>query len=311
VKRNKKNRARKSIPTPSAKPTLLDAFTQRDLEIWDTRSIDLQIYHDRVYYDLERQRAARYDQLCVALRAAPAIELPLNNWKRVTDWRWSLAPLSPAGSLKGIGGRFNIGADLDRARGQAFPCLYLAQDVETAFREYFGGSLASPAGKLTLSEFALRRETSFTTFSLRGRIEQAFDLRERAHLSWFAKVIAQFDVSSDTKKFARKVRLPPRSIIRTSQELWKRLMASPREWRTEPQMFGIPAASQIFGRFIRDAGFEAVLYSSQQGGAACVAVFPENFRAGASRIEVVGELPAGASCTVLDKDNQCLVGVVS
>jgi hypothetical protein len=133
-KKRRKSPAQRGLGRDKAPVTtaLLDAFTARDLEVWETRSIDLQSYHDRVYYDLERQRAARYEELCVALRAAPACEVSVDGWVRVTDWRWSLTPLSPAGSLKGIGGRLNIGGDLDRARGQAFPCLYIAQDIETA-----------------------------------------------------------------------------------------------------------------------------------------------------------------------------------
>jgi hypothetical protein len=125
-----------------ARAAILDAFTAHDLEVWATRSTDVQGYYDRVYYDLERQRAAHYDELCSALRGAPGIEVPVDRWVRVTD--------------------------------------------------------------------------------------------------------------------------------------------------------------------IRDAGFEAVLYPSQQGGETCLAVFPENFRASASRIEVIGDMPPGASCTVLDKVHLCL-----
>ncbi len=287
-----KNKRRK------ARAAILDAFTARDLEVWATRSTDVQAYYDRVYYDLERQRAAHYDELCSALRAVPGTEVTVNRWARVTDWRWNLAPLSAAGSIKAIGGRFNIGRDLDRARGQAFPCLYLAHDVETAYREYFGAPLSTLSTKLTLGEFALRREISFTTFSLKGRLDQVFDLRERSGLASFMKITSKFNVSNDTKKFARSAGLPlpsPRLIIRTPHELQKRLLTHPSVWRLEPQMFGIPATSQIFGRFIRDAGFEAVLYPSQQGGETCLAVFPENFSASTSRIEVIGDVPPGAS----------------
>ena len=304
-----KNKHRKA--GPRARAAVLDAFTAHDLEVWATRSADVQAYYDRVYYDLERQRAAHYDEMCSALRAVPGTEAAVDGWVRVTDWRWNLAPLSAAGSIKAIGGRFNIGSDLDRARGQAFPCLYLAHDVETAYREYFGAPLSSRSTKLTLGEFALRRESSFTTFYLKGQLDQVFDLRERSCLASFVKITSKFDVSNDTKKFARSAGLPlppPRLIIRTPQELQKRLLTPPSVWRLEPQMFGIPATSQIFGRFIRDAGFEAVLYPSQQGGETCLAVFPENFSAGTSRIEVIGDLPPGASCTVLDKDHLCLDG---
>ncbi len=44
----------------------------------------------------------------------------------------------------------------------------------------------------------------------------------------------------------------------------------------EPQLFGIPAANQIFSLYIRGAGFEGVIYPSQQGGNACMAIYPEN-----------------------------------
>jgi hypothetical protein len=40
-------------------------------------------------------------------------------------------------------------------------------------------------------------------------------------------------------------------------------------------------------------------------------VFPENFRGSNARIEVVGDLPPGASCTVMDKDNLCQEGLVA
>jgi RES domain len=181
LKRYKQRRTRRRHKnSPSA--ALLDAFTADDLHRWHAGSKNLQTYHDRIYFDLERQRVAHYEELCASLRSVPAIEIDLHEWMRVTDWRWSLTPLSPVGSVKGIGGRFNIGVDLDRARGQSFPCLYVAEDVETAFLEYFGAPLATRSDRLTLGELALRRETSFTTFLLRGKLEQVFDLRERQGL---------------------------------------------------------------------------------------------------------------------------------
>ncbi len=312
MKKKKKKHGNLGIQGRSrSKALVLDAFTESDLEEWDQRSIDIQAYFDRVYFDLERQRAARHDDLCAALRAVPAIEQPVDQWVRVTDWRWNLTPLSPAGSLNGIGGRFNIGRDLDRARGQAFPCLYIAEDVETAYREYFGAPLDSRVGGLSLQELALRRQTSFTTFTLLGALESVFDLRARHSLAAFAKIIGGFDVTSDTKKFARSVGLPARPLVRTPHELFKRMLAAPGNWRGEPQMFGIPAASQMFGRFVRDAGFDAILYPSQRGGRHCLAVFPENFGDSDARLTVVGDMPPGATCTVLDKNDRCLSRIVS
>ena len=174
---------------------LLDTFTENDLEYWSDRYEDAQRYCDRVYFDLERQRAANHEALCDALRGAGGVDVPVDGWARVCDYRWSLAPLSPAGSLKGIGGRFNIGSDLDRARGQQFPALYIAEDVDTAYLEFFGGPPETDAGELKLQEFALRRKTSFTTFTLRGRVENVLDLRASSCLKGFAKIIATFKLS--------------------------------------------------------------------------------------------------------------------
>lgn len=289
-------------------PVVLDVFTEQDIERWSARSEDGQRYSDRVYFDLERQRAEHHEELCNALRAVDPIEVDLQSWARVTDYRWSLEPLSAAGSLRRIGGRFNIGLDLDRARNQEFPALYLAKDVDTAFCEFFGGAAETAKGRLLLQEFALRRKTSFTTFALGGRVENVFDLRDAKGLREFARIIGGFRLSPDTIRFARKVNLRPRRLIRNARELLARVLAAPDAWRTEPNLFGIPAANQILGRFIRDAGFDGVLYPSQQGGTLCLAVFPQNIRNSGTRIEVVGAVPEGARCLVLDKDTAKLDG---
>jgi hypothetical protein len=270
--------------------------------MWESRGDTLQWLSDRIYFELERQRVAQYDALCASLRSAPAITIDITNWARVTDWRWNLSPLSAAGSLNGIGGRFNIGNDLDRARNQAFGSLYLAENVETAYSEYFGGSRTDMKGGLTLSELALRRSSSFTTFLLKGQIEHVLDLRTDKALADFAEIIRHFDISPETRTAVRRAGLPPRPIMRSAQELWTLLLVAPSNWRLEPQAYGIPAACQIFGRFALDSGIEAILYPSQLGPGSCLAVFPDNFRASTGRIEVVGAVPDGATHTILDKD---------
>jgi hypothetical protein len=254
-----------------------------------------------VYFDLERQRAASHEELCDALRSAGGVDIRVDGWARVCDYRWSLTPLSPAGSLKGIGGRFNIGSDLDRARGQQFPALYIAEDVDTAYLEFFGGAPDSPTGPLKIQEFALRRRTSFTTFALRGRVENVLDLRTSSSLKEFAKIIAAFKLSPDTHRLARSIGVPVRKLMRTAGEIHTRILLAPKAWRSEPQLFGIPAANQIFSRYIRGAGFEGVIYPSQQGGNACMAVYRENLAG--TRIEVTGGTPPEATHLVMDKDS--------
>jgi RES domain len=299
----KKQTRRSKKPRSARKAVVLDAFTQQQMHLWESQGDILQRLSDRVYFELERQRAQKYDALCGSLRSAPSIAVDVTNWARVTDWRWNLTPLSAAGSLNGIGGRFNIGNDLDRARNQAFPCLYIAENVDTALGEYFGGSLSSTTTGLSLSEFALRRATSFTTFLLRGQLVQVLDLRSDKLLGAFADIIKGFDISQDTKSAVLNAGLPPRAIMRSAKEMYKQLLAPPSEWRLEPQAYGSPAACQIFGRFVQDAGLEGILFPSQQGSGSCLAVYPVNFRASDGHIEAVGAVPEGATHTILDKDH--------
>jgi hypothetical protein len=301
VKKKKNRRPKKS--RPRNRLIVLDSFTQQQLRVWESRGDTLQWLSDKIYFELERQRVAHYDSLCESLRTAPSIAVNVANWARVTDWRWNLSPLSPAGSLNGIGGRFNMGNDLDRARNQAFASLYIAENLETAYREYFGGDPTETKGGLTLSELALRRSSSFTTFLLTGQLEHVLDLRTDKALSAFAEIIKRFDISAQTKTAIREEGLPPRAILRTAKELRKQILVAPSTWRLEPQVYGIPSACQIFGRFVRDSGFEAILYPSQLGPGSCLAVFPDNFRGSTGRIQVVGALPDGATHTVLDKDH--------
>lgn len=298
--KQKRRGTKQPPPTPSV---LLDQFTEEQLDSWARGGDVLQSLSDKVYFELERQRASKYAELCDALRASPSIPVKVDHWCRVTDWRWNLSPLSAAGSMKNIGGRFNIGETLDRARGQAFPCVYIAENVDTAYAEYFGNSLSTSVGPLTLGEFALRHGTSFVTFLLKGQIDTVLDLRDDRSLYNFVEIIRRFDISSQTKAAIRSAGLPRREIIRTPMQLRKRLLQGSEKWRQEPTLFAIPAVSQIFGRFVRDADFEGVLYPSQRGGGLCVAVFPENFAHSDSSIEVIGSVPPGASYTVLDRNH--------
>jgi hypothetical protein len=175
--------------------------------------------------------------------------------------------------------------------------------VETAYAEYFGGSLSTHTGPLTLGELSLRRESSFTTFVLSGRVERVLDLRDDASLEAFADIIRRFNLSALTKAAFRSAGLPQREIIRSVKQLRRRLLMAPDRWRQEPSLFAIPSGNQIFGRFARDADWEGLLYPSGRGEGLCLAIFPENFRASNSLIHVVGDVPGGASHFLLDKDH--------
>ncbi len=299
-------RARNRTPFSNRPGTLLDSFSEFDLDRWNENSAAAQTYYDRCYFDLERQRASHYDELCAALRAGGSIEYEPTRWVRLTDWRWSMRPLSSLGSLRGIGGRFNIGDELTRARGQAFPSLYVASDFDTAFRERFGNTANSKTSSLTLMEHALRSTSSFTTFVIEGKLEYVFDLRSDDVLNPFVEIIRRFQFSDDTKRLARKYGMKPRRLVRTAKELRSRLLLAPLTWRAEPNLSSIPSSNQVFGGLLKAAGFEAVLYPSQQGGQECLAIFPQNLSASSSEIRVIGRPPDGAACTVLNNSSRCL-----
>jgi RES domain-containing protein len=61
----------------------------------------------------------------------------LNGWVRIVNYQFSHTPLSCAGSLKYIGGRYNAGVELEPNTLAAWPTLYIAENYETAFREAF------------------------------------------------------------------------------------------------------------------------------------------------------------------------------
>lgn len=285
---------------------LLDEFSIEDIEHWSVHSVSSAQCAQALHFDLERQRVAHHSELCAALQAADAVTVPLNHWVRVVDYQWSLMPLSSAGSIRGIGGRFNYGKELTIVRRLDFPCLYLASDEYTAKCERFGGAPDGKTNGLTREEYALRTAVSFTKFDLRGRVDQIFDLRDKKNLVPFVEQISKFSISKQTASLFKKFNLKTPGLIRSESELQRRLLTRPESWRQMPNAFGIPATCQIFGWFLREAGFEGVIYPSQQGGHECVAVFPENFIRSDSEIEVAGTPPSGASCLRLDKDNRCL-----
>lgn len=303
-KKKKRGRPRHQPQRPSG---FLDSFTFEDVKHWNARSVDAQRYSNAVYFDLEKQRVSHHDALVSALRDAGGIELPITDWVRVTGNRWALQPLSSVGSIKGIGGRFNVG-DALRLRAQVFPALYIAHDLDTAMYEYFGGPPASSA--LSMHELALRREGGFAVFVLEGQLENVLDIRDEKRLTAFVSIIKQFRLTKETQQLAKKCSLPPRMLMRSVKTLRDKLLDAPEAWRTEPQAASVPAPSQIFARYVEAAGYEGVLYPSQQGGTLCLALYPRNLKDSDSYIVVKGPLAPGTTYIRLDRDNLCIDGII-
>jgi hypothetical protein len=89
--------------------------------------------------------------------------------------------------------------------------------------------------------------------------------------------------------------------VRNTSELKKTMLAP--NWRYYPAQYGIPANSQILGRLLRDAGFEAILYPSTIGVGNCMAVFPENLAHSNSFVELMDDPPSSVKLRRLDQQS--------
>lgn len=298
-----RKRPGRSKPTERPQPVKpragveLEKFTDADLRIWKRQAEGLERLHVQLFFHLEGQRALCHRDLCDALRQSAPIGLVVDCWTRIIDYKYSLQPLSAAGSLV-RGGRFNIGTDLDPGKYPAFPALYLAADYETAYAERFGRR-PSESGPLVGHEFALRPPGSFTAVNVNGRLHNLFDLRNARNLRHFTAIISKFDLPKELRDLAASAGIKDPLLVRSVGQLKQSLLA--HNWRLYPSQYEIPANSQTFGRLVVDAGFDGIIYASTKGPKACVALFPTNFAGSESHVEIADEPPKGATHTRLDQ----------
>jgi hypothetical protein len=253
-----------------------------------------------LYFDLDPLRQRNEARLLDSLRAQALPSYAIDGWARIVDYRYGLEPLSLAGSLKGEGGRFNIGAELSPGTFTPFPALYIAEDFEAAFYERFGGPSISKPGVLTTQELALRTPRSFAHVRLRGVIENVIDVGNLESLRSFAGVLREFPMPDATRRLARTLgmRNPP-WLIRSPTTLQRALLHP--HWRVLPQQFDLPSNSQIFGRIAVAAGLHGILYpSARQVEKRCIALFPQNWSDSGSFVEVTDEAPESARLIRID-----------
>lgn len=204
-----------------------------------------------------------------------------------------------AGSVRGDGGRFNIGSALDPATHTPFPALYVAEDFPTAFRERFGVDPASSVGGLTANELVLRRESSFSQVALNLNLETVIDVGDLSKLKSIADILKRIPLPSSIAKLARQLRLRLPGLIRSAAGLQREILSS--DWRVQPVQYDMPSNSQIFGRLCLAAGVHAILYpSARNADRRCLALFPQNWQASSSFVELVGPGPPEVAVTRLD-----------
>ena len=288
--------------TESDGPTLLelDRFSHASLAKWLQVAEQLGRLHSALYFGLESSRRSQERALLDALRAGASAGFEFTGWSRIVDFRYTLAPLSVAGSMRREGGRFNIGRRLSPGAFTPFPALYLGEDYATAYQERFGLALGANSGGMSATELALRTPGSFTQVQVRGRLDLVLDIGDPLALKPFIEVIKTFALPAQVTTLARQLglRRPP-GLVRSVAALQRQLLH--RNWRMLPMQFDLPANTQVFGRIVVAAGIHGILYpSARHAGTRCLALYPQNWRDSGGYAEVVDPVPEQARVVRLD-----------
>ena len=279
----------------------LDRFTEKDLETWNKRSEDLDELHQILHFDFARQRLKHRDELMKALQAKPAGPFEFKRWVRIVTYRYSQAPLSAAGSLASVGGRFNVGIDVDVEN--PWPALYLAEDTETAYREKYQLPQAAHVSGLTLEELALERATSIATVFLDGRLERVFNINDPYAVIRLCNVLKRMPLPIAVGPILRRLKAPPSVVYNVKKPAEFRHAVLEQNWRVWPVQFGLPSPSQVLGQLLRDAGFEAVRFPSSKNGKQCLVVYPQNVDDKRSYVLIADPCPDGVAHMRLDQDS--------
>lgn len=307
-KKKKKSKARKKSPAIQSSNLesegiprpLLEQFTTADLRQWKQISAEHRVFTHRQFFDLDAQRIANYKILCDSLQNVPSITVNLNRWVRVVNFKYSLNPLSAKGSITWVGGRFNIGKRVNSIRFPPFGALYIAEDAETAYREYFALKANETSEGLSRKELALKNNVSYSNIYVKGSIDNVFDLTKSKNLKAFIGITKNFEITDDIKEHAKEIGLGIPRLIKTADDLKKCLLE--QNWRRFPTLFDLPSNSQVFGKMLYDSGFEGVLYKSTKCDSKCLAVFIDNFKNSTSIVEIAGEHPEEIKNTILNSD---------
>lgn len=214
--------------------------------------------------------------------------------------RYANSPLESTGSLIS-GGRFNIGADSENRISDPFPALYLAENAEIAFREFYQVPASRySSGGLTPEDLALR--TSSASFYVNGLIHDFFDASDLSALEPVAAVLASVRMPDRAEELMRKLNVPGQlKMVANAKDLRDELHSP--IWRQWPAQFGVPSGSQQFADLVHAAGFAGIFYGSTKTDGHCVAIFPNNIREDGSLVRLRDPHEESVRLTYLDSDN--------
>lgn len=280
----------------------LDRFSHSDLQEWEKLSKDLDELEDTMHFSLEPERRRFRQELIQALQLQEPKSLEILDWVRIVDYRFSLTPLSSAGSLLEYGGRFNAGIDLNPGTLNPWPALYLAEDYETAYREKFQIKSNDLTNGLKPEELALEHGKSHTTVFLSGRLDGVFDMTSASKLDDVAKTLKKIKMPQRAHTLMKKLGMNTSDykMVKNGQGLYDAVLR--HNYRILPVQFGLPARGQVLGELIKAAGFEAILYKSTAGPGNCLAIFPDQLSE-QSYVELIDVPPEGVKYSRLDSDS--------
>lgn len=276
---------------------LLDAIPSRAIKRWIKLHEGMVDYSSEHYSFFAHRRSQMFDQLKNALRSNTK-SYGIQGWRRIVDHRFSNTPLSALGSILHFpGGRFNVG-DIDKARFPVFAALYLAEDVETAYREMLSLDPNQDNSGLTSQE--LNAAGNISQFVIEGQLTQVIDLTEAETLREFYEAIKKITIPPYYLQKAKQMKINPMLPVSSMGELMRTFLRE--DWRLMPMQFDVPANSQILGQIAYEAGIEGVLFPSVKTKKKNLAVYPENFKDSDAYIEVRGDVAASVVGKRIDKD---------
>lgn len=267
---------------------LLDTFSARDLDRWETQKEKILRYYWDLYSALAYERRKIDDQIKIALLEAACGPYEFNKWQRQVRYKYSLSPLSPKGSLIEPGGRFNI-PTMNPDQIPSFPALYIAEDKETTLQE--AGQQNNDSRNLSALDLALIKKDSISIVSVSGKLESIIDLQHPAKLKQFLNLIKGFSIPKNIIQSARKIGLESPSTVQNLNALIDSLLEP--NWRAMCMQLDVPANCQIFGQLVANAGIGGILYPSKFTKKNCLAIYPQNFE-GDSFVAIEGDSPVGA-----------------
>ena len=297
------NRAPAPGPTDSTLPSRieLDRFSAGSLHKWSAAAKKLDALHRALYFELESPAPANSQRLQDAIRAAASGAYAFSGWSRIVDYRYSLEPLSVAGSLKRVTADGSISAgNWGPVSSAPFPAPVRGRKLSPL---PCWNVLVQIATSSKPRSFHCARLRHSLRCACRGGVETVLDVSNLEALKTSGgghPRLCDTEVGTEGGERDTGLRQSP-WLIRSPITLQRQLLL--RAWRMVPTQFELPANSQMLRPHgVGDcAGIHGILYPSVRNSPQkCLALFPQNWARSSSVVEVMDAVPDAARLTRID-----------